>query len=77
MKMKQFPTTKRRPSHSAVEMAWSLAWGLPGSAVRMEATRRRGFLIVKAPSLHDRIVVIAKGWLSAEDANEEEQALPE
>ena len=39
----------------------------------MEATKGRGFFVVEGSSLHDRIDQIAKGGITAGDANEEEQ----
>ena len=43
----------------------------------MEATRGRGFLVIEASSLHDKIDQTAKGWITAGDANEEKEVVPE
>ena len=43
-----FLTTRRWPSHCAVQKAWSFAWGLPGSTTRMEATVIYCFQVITA-----------------------------
>lgn len=50
-------TTRRWPSHCAVQTAWSFAWGLPGSTARMEATLNDCYDVIDALSIkcpHDR-----------------------